>query len=1596
MKYFTIYFLILTLSIINILAQTPDSCLKVYNNHLDSTFVNPYFVKVDSCSGSPTYGEFYGKEFFRLKVEYNIIPRDFLAPEDTIIEYTWQDILPQYTDARNEFQQFEQMFGTFYFRDPYPNEPDTSQFIKRSLALRFDHYVNIDSAENALKSITCLKSAMFVGWFKVTTYIPSDVGFRSMTPFSVLQAIPDPSGNVWKPMKRHKRGWSWHHFSIKTPLAWEITRGSDSIFIGSAESLGNPINHPDMIGNYVEFSTANGNKGDGFHDTEPIRGGHGLNTMSCAIADDNNDHPMVGSCPDCKGFLIDWGHGLKYIWEIDVDMTVGNGIKVPQVVYQAAGYSGYDVPEMFDNGMVALGAAGNYLALTTFNQGEPDMYRMLYPAMSPPYSTTANSSWMHRSYPDPTDPSNPNKFVKVITVGGLSDGVFRDELCNPWQQTGSFLNPNWSGEERFISFDLFSLSIQTGNVFAFSYDINKFHSSITERNKAYVDVVVPSISILNADNSPQRYGLGTGTSQGVAIVAGVAGLMRSTNEFLSQNSVNGIPLNMYDVQRNSYNILTFTADKVPDDGMLPSLAYYASGIYPVSETFKFGINGELKWQYFYKEQENDLLKRTWSQRMGFGKVNAYRAVAHSIRQKGLYEYSIAGNFLIPFLAHDINLDPRGYVNPQGKRVMHWGSRVKEGTGMFEMPIFRGPTTGNDGILNVLEWGGISLPGEFHNNQGVTKVTNSNNPNVRLKLTVPINCILAIDGVLFSEQPNACHYIITSGTGDSAGKILMEGYLKDIEIFGNLRLGDLIIESTINDGAASIPGAVGFGSGYESEMYGHITTLNYGTLYLWGNAHAKPGTIISLNGSEDLILHGTSELHLEHASRIETNQGRKLIVQNNTKLIVDPRSAVELDLEVNVKQGGEFIISDSAIVKLKKLNVEPGGTIRINHGSILSLWEQEHICNGHFIANGTTEKIRIVGNIGEHCLTYEDEEYTSFPHLTTQPTIYFRGECLQPFLTSITLMDVEFKNIAINAYNTQIMLPITNCEFLTHTKLTNPYFNFPYLLSLRYNNCDSCPSPLTSYVELDNCKFKDFAQPTSSINDQNNLNELEFRTGGIMIDGYKNVKVVSTQFANLEYGISSFDCDTVFINSSRFDSCGIGNYDFASYNVMCKDTFNVVQYGTIRDHSLVSKAFDNLYNITRIGYRAESSLTQKLRDNEFNEYLQGISISNTDLMIKDEPIPGIPDNYVIYGANKFEITPFPPQLTGYINKFITRDCERFLSTDINLENSKCLLEMECGRNSMSSNAVYHLRRDITDGGTVPPINVSYNHFQPNLIPRYSNLTLNWIPGTLQYTDSFKDYFCCGDLGYQSLELTCNWDTWHPEIDCIEFDNGLFVEQPPHGKIKNTYNDLYEKYNSDNNLTTKDIIEDYIQNKSLLIGYNYEKESNSKSTLNKNIKFLQLILDYKNDRVDRLDENDHPHAEYFKFLTKAKLSKLDVDEFLSTSSLLSFVRSRAKDTCSQNLSNIQNATNPGALKITSIAPVPISETGIICFSLSNDSKVSFSISNLIGTTSNSINVEKFFNPGNNCFELSFKDLSPGMYFITISDGVNSDTKNFIISR
>lgn len=147
--------------------QPPDSCLKLIN--YPSGSANPDSVKIDSCEGSPTYLEKYGKQLYRVKFEYNIIPKGGIFPEDTIIEYTWRDIDSIYLSTMLGFKQLEINYGTFYFREAFPHLIDTTQFIKRALLLRFESYECIDSVVNFISTIPNVRYVAFMGGPRDTT-----------------------------------------------------------------------------------------------------------------------------------------------------------------------------------------------------------------------------------------------------------------------------------------------------------------------------------------------------------------------------------------------------------------------------------------------------------------------------------------------------------------------------------------------------------------------------------------------------------------------------------------------------------------------------------------------------------------------------------------------------------------------------------------------------------------------------------------------------------------------------------------------------------------------------------------------------------------------------------------------------------------------------------------------------------------------------------------------------------------------------------------------------------------------------------------------------------------------------------------------------------------------------------------------------------------------------------------------------------------------------------------------------------------------------------------------------------------------------------
>lgn len=138
----------------------PDSCLLLLPHAPDQGWMNPDSVLQDTCT-PPVEERYFAKQYFKLVFTYNVIPRDtvYKTDDDAVIEYRWQDILPQYSQTRAAFEQLEQEYGAIYFRDlsitarDTVNSPHPGQSRQRSLFLRFTKYVEIDSMVERLKTI---------------------------------------------------------------------------------------------------------------------------------------------------------------------------------------------------------------------------------------------------------------------------------------------------------------------------------------------------------------------------------------------------------------------------------------------------------------------------------------------------------------------------------------------------------------------------------------------------------------------------------------------------------------------------------------------------------------------------------------------------------------------------------------------------------------------------------------------------------------------------------------------------------------------------------------------------------------------------------------------------------------------------------------------------------------------------------------------------------------------------------------------------------------------------------------------------------------------------------------------------------------------------------------------------------------------------------------------------------------------------------------------------------------------------------------------------------------------------------------------------
>ena len=391
-----------------------------------------------------------------------------------------------------------------------------------------------------------------------------------------------------------------------------------------------------------------------------------------AVGEIDNGSGSGGVCPECRGYVVD-NQSLGTPLLIDVDAISGNGRTLADVVNMsfAGGVSRASLLELYRKNIVAVAASGNNMmnhgncSQASYASGTEVVteggieFKQIQPRNPDPAATAAEI------------PGAPGQFIKPIAVGAtmLERWHDQEDECETfnWHDRGDYSR----GRETFL------------REFTYSPGTAKFSSSMADQQDAYIDVVAPTgrytrvhngilsctpgttfmvseTGTFSCDNpattlvsweelADWRYMFDTwGTSHSAPLVSGLVGLMRSLDRDLDQDLDNDLDEGSLFVHLRAYDIVTMTADKIIDDGRYwgdgeldddGSNSDDPDGIPHCDNGTEPFIRNKPPTQPEYAVQVNDPLKRSWAQRMGFGRVNAYRAVAHAIPAKGKYEYT---------------------------------------------------------------------------------------------------------------------------------------------------------------------------------------------------------------------------------------------------------------------------------------------------------------------------------------------------------------------------------------------------------------------------------------------------------------------------------------------------------------------------------------------------------------------------------------------------------------------------------------------------------------------------------------------------------------------------------------------------------------------------------------------------------------------------------------------------------------------------------------------------------------------------------------------------------------------------------------------
>ena len=1162
-------FIILALLIALANGRAQPSTYPLYEIVFGNQIVNRDSVRVDTMFGSPTYGEMFAKGYFQIIFSYHVISLDSVRA-DSILFVGIDGIDSSYTSVSSAFSAIEDKYGSFTFLKKYPQIGDSSLSTSNEFFLTFDSYVNVDSALVDLRTVP-LVEAYFHSKPAALSTIPNDLG---MVPGASSSSVFGDPG--W-PADFHQLGWHWALYKIKCPMAWEITQGRASapfVYILDGDKWSGLVTNPDMT-NFVQIQAATSDKGI---QSLSEMGDHGMNCMSTAIAAANNGYPMVGSAPNSKGIGINPGTNYR---DIDVDGVKGNGTTLADVIYIASGAPD-DYDYMIDHGTVVLWAGGNWMRT--------------YAGIDYPQQDNAYGTGGVRTIDD-----NPKHDIPYITVGGSRDGTWTG--CGGGTIDGTIRGTGniERGAERVNEW----LTWPAGQE---KYDQTSDYSErALQKSHAFMDILAPGQELLDGDGA--GLGIVSGTSLSAPQVAGVVALMKSVDRWLGVSlDGNKMPVTGSDVQTRAHSILTFTADKIADVDRFttnPGNGHPVAQGYPSSTSDPVYTSGILDsryanpgittpWHYDYNTDatftDNDVvtysgvehhLHRSWAQRNGFGRVNAYRALAQTLPWKGAHSYTSSSSDLF---AGDTS------KNENNQYLMHFGAW-------------------KDGGNKVLDSGGNIIPHQEetspfiawpHYNQGETLI-NSGDGTTATVLTVGESPssgdkdILAIDGLV--RQTDATEHA-NKITATSNGKILITGYLEDVEITGDTtKVDDLIIYS----GNAYGYSKVTVNSGDVSEIYGVVHLQGHGQYVVnGGNLTIQPGGEIDMDGNKDFeIVSGT--VYMEASSKIASS-AKQVIVDDGATLEIQGALPVDILCKLHVMSGGQVTIDGGAHLRLDKFLIDQNGLLTCAAGGTLTLNQNIYnSCNGKIEFNGTSgSRCTLTGGLS----TCGEVSQTAGIIVTGKTNSVDAVNATQLKMVYTDVSDVLIKVVDAKKY------PFSNDNFSANSSFCppggcSPFIGVPFPMTLL-----SILNTSLSYTAWNGYLLRTYVASCHFFDEAPAYGGSLSSPTGIFVQNQQKYQISGSYLYNLFVGSWAMHCTNCLYSgntigqdaSSTAGGVWTGIIEQASSGIYCSNLIKNTVFGITAINDVKGSLFDNTIT-TNTGWclSAQSGGEYDLRGNSLSDY-----------------------------------------------------------------------------------------------------------------------------------------------------------------------------------------------------------------------------------------------------------------------------------------------------------------------------------------------------------------------------------------------------------